>query len=173
MNGNDESSTTPSTAPTTAPTTAPSTTPPARLRGWGDAEQQMCLAIATLGELAGVDVSVGRGPRDMHPLLIEAAYQCNFNDPEFMDGPCCFGYVETVADIDILKVQADAVALGLAAYIRKRGVEALIREADAQLALMNEAFAWLRKARVEAKSWPMNGSAPIRRRKAPATDAER
>lgn len=135
-----------------------------RLRGWGDAEQQMCAAIAGLGRLAGVDVGTGRGPADMDELLIEAAYQCNFNDAEFMDGPCCFGFVKTAVDIDILKVQADTVAQGLASYIRERGDRAAIAQAEAQLAVMDEAFAWLRKARQEARSWPMSGNAPIRRK---------
>ncbi|WP_338758974.1 hypothetical protein [Massilia sp. METH4] len=138
----------------------------AKLRGWGDAEQQMCAGIAALGRLAGVDVSLGRGPEDMDELLIEAAYQCNFNDAEFMDGPCCFGFVKTVVDVDVLKLQADAVAQSLADYVRARGDAAAIRAAEGQLASIDEAFAWLRQARATARSWPRDGSAPIRRKPA-------
>ncbi|GGX78515.1 hypothetical protein GJV26_04325 [Massilia dura] len=132
-----------------------------RLRGWGDAEQQMCSGIAALGRLAGIDVDMGRGPGDIDTLLIEAAYQSNFNDAEFLGGPCCFGFVETVVDVDILKLQADTVAQGLADYIRGRAEAASIREAEAQLALIDAAFAWLRKARQTARHWPEWGHETI------------
>ncbi|WBS04922.1 hypothetical protein OU994_11900 [Pseudoduganella sp. SL102] len=144
-----------------------------RLRGWGDAEQQMCAGIAALGQLAGVDVGLGRGPADMDALLVEAAYQCYFNDPEFMDGPCCFGFVKSATDIDILKLQADAVVQGLVAYIRKRGDGAAVREAEVHVAMIDATFAWLKKARREAKSWPMDGSALIRRRPVPVATPDR
>ncbi len=132
-----------------------------RLRGWGDAEQQMCTAIAALGRLAGIDVDLGRGPGDIDAMLIEAAYQSNFNDPEFLGGPCCFGFVDTVVDVDILKLQADTVTQGLADYIRRHGDPASIREAEAQLALVDTAFAWLRKARQTARHWPECGNDTI------------
>lgn len=132
-----------------------------RLRGWGDAEQQMCSGIAALGQLAGIDVCTGIGPDDIDALLVEAAYQCNFNDAEFLDGPCCFGYVETVVDVDILKLQADAVTQGLVGYIRRHGDREAIRQAELQLALVDAAFAWLRTARKNARSWPVDGNATI------------
>jgi hypothetical protein len=117
-----------------------------KLRDCGEAEHQMCRAIAALGTLAGVDVGMGHGPADMDKLLILAAHQCYFDDAEFMDGPCCFNFVKTVIDADILKLQADAVALGLASYIRQHGDQASIDAAGRQLALVDGAFAWLRKS---------------------------
>lgn len=132
-----------------------------RLRGWGDAEQQMCRGIATLGQLAGIDVCTGIGPGDIDALLVQAACQCNFNDAEFLDGPCCFGLVDTVVDVDILKLQADAVTHGLVAYIRRHGDRGAILQAELQLALVDAAFAWLRTARKNARSWPADGNATI------------
>jgi hypothetical protein len=117
-----------------------------KLRDCGEAEHQMCKAIAALGTLAGVDVGMGNGPEDMDRLLILAAHQCNFDDAEFMDGPCCFDFVRNVVDADILKLQADAVAQGLASYIRRHGGEESIAAAGRQLALVDGAFSWLRKS---------------------------
>lgn len=133
----------------------------ARLRGWGDAEQQMCRAIAGLGELAGIDVGLGIGPDDIDALLVEAAYQCYFNDAEFLGGPCCFGFVDTVVDVDILKLQADVVTQGLVGYIRRHGDREAILQAELQLALVDAAFAWLRSARKTARHWPEDGNATI------------
>ena len=116
------------------------------LRDRGQAEHQMCKAIAALGTLAGVDVGMGLGPEDMDTLLIEAAHQCHFDDAEFLDGPCCFEFVRTVVDADILKLQADVVVQGLASYIRKHAGRETIQAADRQLALIDAAFAWLRKS---------------------------
>jgi hypothetical protein len=144
----------------------------ARLRGWGDAEQQMCKAIAALGRLAGIDVNMGRGPADIDAMLVEAAYESNFSDPHFLGGPCCFGFVETVVDVDILKLQADAVTQGLVGYIRRHCDEAAILQAELQLALVDGAFAWLRKARKGARHWPEDGNAtipgPLKRPRGPA-----
>ncbi|QBE62151.1 hypothetical protein [Pseudoduganella lutea] len=117
-----------------------------KLRDAGEAEHQMCRAIAALGVLAGVDVGMGLGPENMDQLLIEAAHQCHFDDAEFMDGPCCFEFVKTVVDADILKLQADAVAQGLASYIRRHASPEAIQAADRQLALIDAAFAWLKKS---------------------------
>jgi len=117
-----------------------------KLRDCGEAEHQMCKAIAALGTLAGVDVGMGSGPADMDKLLVLAAHQCNFDDAEFMDGPCCFDFVRNVVDADILKLQADAVAQGLASYIRRHGGDESIAAAGRQLALIDGAFSWLRKS---------------------------
>ena len=132
-----------------------------RLRGWGDAEEQMCKGIAALGRLAGIDVDIGSGPDDIDALLVEAAYQCNFNDAEFLGGPCCFGFVDTVVDVDILRLQADVVTQGLVGYIRRQGDGDAILQAELQLALVDAAFAWLRTARKHARSWPNDGNATI------------
>lgn len=117
-----------------------------KLRDRGQAEHQMCKAIAALGELAGIDVGMGLGPEDMDQLLIEAAHQCHFDDAEFLDGPCCFEFVKTVVDADILKLQADVVVQGLASYIRKHAGREAIQAADRQVFLIDAAFAWLRKS---------------------------
>jgi hypothetical protein len=132
-----------------------------RLRGWGDAEQQMCKAIAALGQLAGIDVDVGQGPADIDVMLIEAAYESNFDDPHFLGGPCCFGFVDSVVDVDILKLQADVVVRGLVGYIRRQGDRDAILQAELQLALVEAAFMWLRNTRKTARHWPQDGNATV------------
>lgn len=109
-----------------------------------DAESQVCKAVAALGRLAGIDVDQGEGPEDIDAMLIEAAYQSNFDDPRFLGGPCCFNSVESVADADTLEKKADSVTRGLVSYIRKRAGEETLQRAEAQAALVDAAFVWLR-----------------------------
>lgn len=111
----------------------------------GDAEAHLCKAVATLGRLAGIDVDQGSGPEDIDAVLIEAAYESNFDDPHFLGGPCCFDYAENVADVEHLVAKAAPVTKGLVGYIRRRADAETIAAAGEQLALIDAAFAWLRK----------------------------
>lgn len=117
----------------------------ATFRNRDDAESQVCKAIAALGRLAGIDVDQGEGPEDIDAVLIEAAYQSNFDDPHFLGGPCCFNYVETADNVDILEMKADPVIRGLVGYIRKRAGEETLQQGEAYAAQVEAAFAWLRK----------------------------
>lgn len=117
----------------------------ATFRNRDDAESQVCKAIAALGRLAGIDVDQGEGPEDIDAVLIEAAYQSNFDDPHFLGGPCCFNYAETTKDADILKAKAEPVTRGLVGYISKRADVKTIQQAEAHAAMVDSAFAWLRK----------------------------
>lgn len=114
-------------------------------RNRDDAERQVCAAIAALGQLAGINVDQGEGPEDIDAVLIEAAYQSNFDDPHFLGGPCCFNYAENVAGVDRLAAKAAPVTRGLLGYIRKRADEQTVVVAEAQVELVDAAFAWLRK----------------------------
>lgn len=117
----------------------------ARFHDRGDAEGQVCKAVAALGRLAGIDVDQGNGPEDIDAVLIEAAYESNFNDPHFLGGPCCFNYVQNIADVDRLIGKAAPVTRGLLGYISKRADEPTVAAAGAQVALVDAAFIWLRK----------------------------
>lgn len=101
--------------------------------------------MAALGRLAGIDVDQGNGPEDIDAVLIEAAYESNFDDPHFLSGPCCLNYVENVDDVDRLIEKAAPVTRGLLGYISKRADEETVAAAGAQLALVDAAFTWLRK----------------------------
>lgn len=118
---------------------------PATFHNRDDAESQVCKAVAALGRLAGIDVDQGEGPDDIDAVLIEAAYQSNFDDPHFLGGPCCFNRVDSVADVDILEMKAAPVTRGLVGYIRKRAGGETLQQAEAHAALVDAAFAWLRK----------------------------
>lgn len=118
----------------------------ARFRNREDAEHQVCKAIAALGRLAGIDVDQGEGPEDMDAVLIEVAYQSNFDDPHFLGGPCCFNYAESPDDVSQLVAKVGSVTRGLVGYIRKRASEDTLRQAEAHVALVDAAFAWLGKA---------------------------
>ena len=103
------------------------------------AETQVCTAIANLGRLAGIDVDLGEGPEDIAASLIQAAYESNFNDPDFLGGPGCFEHPDDVAALD---ARARRVTRGLARYIARRG--GAMDQAHAQLAVVEDAFCWLR-----------------------------
>lgn len=118
---------------------------PMRFRNRDQAESQVCQAVAALGRLAGIDVDQGHGPEDIDAVLIEAAYQSNFDDPHFLGGPCCFNYAETIKDADILKAKAEPVTRGLVGYISKRADARTVQQAEAHAAMVDAAFAWLRK----------------------------
>lgn len=118
----------------------------ATFRNRDDAESQVCKAIAALGRLAGIDVDQGEGPEDMDAVLIEVAYQSNFDDPHFLGGPCCFNYAESPDDVGQLATKAGSVTRRLVGYIRKRAGEDTLRQAEAHIALVDAAFAWLRRA---------------------------
>jgi hypothetical protein len=106
-----------------------------------EAETQVCAAIATLGRLAGIDVDLGEGPDDIDACLIQAAYESNFADPGFLGGPGCFEH----ADVATLGTQAGRVTQGLAHYIATRSGSEALAEAQAPLATVDAAFAWLRQ----------------------------
>lgn len=118
---------------------------PAKFRNRDQAESQVCQAVAALGRLAGIDVDQGDGPEDIDAVLIEAAYQSNFDDPHFLGGPCCFNYAKTTEDVDILKAKAESVTRGLVGYISKRADAKTIQQAETHAATVDSAFAWLRK----------------------------
>lgn len=109
------------------------------------AESQVCQAFAALGKLAGVDVEQGKGPDDLDARLIQAAYQCNFEDPHFLGGPACFHYATTAAEVDALAAKAGEVTDGFATYIHNKGNDAGSRQAEMHIALIDAAIAWLRK----------------------------
>ena len=108
-----------------------------------DAEAQACAAIASLGRLAGIDVDLGNGPDDIDGQLLQAAYECNFDDPQFLGGPGCFERAVTAGDVANLGKRAGLVAGGLVRYIGQRGAGTAPPQAQACLALINAAFAWL------------------------------
>lgn len=118
---------------------------PTKFRNRDQAESQVCQAVAALGRLAGIDVDQGDGPEDIDAVLIEAAYQSNFDDPHFLGGPCCFNYAETTEEVDILKAKAEPVTRGLVGYISKRADAKTIQQAEANAAMVDSAFVWLRK----------------------------
>lgn len=95
--------------------------------------------------LAGVDVAYGRGPADMDASLIEAAHESYFDDPHFLGGPCCFAYAETDEDADELLRLVDPILSGLSNYIRTRSVSETVQQAEGHVAMVQGAFAWLRK----------------------------
>lgn len=110
-----------------------------------DAEMQICRAVAALGRLAGIDVDQGEGPDDIDAVLIEATYESNFDDPHFIGGPGCLNDVENVDGVDLLTARATPITRGLLGYICKRANDHTIAAAEAQVALIDAAFAWLRK----------------------------
>lgn len=116
----------------------------------GDAESEVCRAVATLGRLAGIDVDQGNGPEDIDAVLIEAAYESNFDDPHFLGGPCCFDYAKDVSDVDRLIARAAPITRGLVGYIGKRADGETIASASEQLALIDSAFTWLKKKTVRS-----------------------
>jgi hypothetical protein len=107
------------------------------------AEAEVCMAIASLGRLAGIDVDMGDGPEDIDGSLIQATYESNFLDPEFLGGPGCFGPAGTPADVAALAARASQVTRGLCRYIGRRRSGAVIREAQSCLAAIDDTFAWL------------------------------
>ena len=109
-----------------------------------DAETQTCAAIAALGRIAGIDVDLGDGPGDIDGNLLQAAYECNFDDPQFLGGPGCFSRAGTQADVASLVKRAARVTDGLSRYIATRRAADLDR-ARVQAALIAAAFAWLRQ----------------------------
>jgi hypothetical protein len=100
-----------------------------KFRNRDTVKSQICQAFAAIGALAGVDVDHGKGSGDMDAKLIEVAYQSNFDDPHFLNGPACFHYATTAVDVDVLTAKADAVIQGFAKYIHTKGNEADIRQA--------------------------------------------
>jgi hypothetical protein len=118
-----------------------------KFRNRDNTESQVCQAFAALGTLAGVDVDQGKGPDDMDPKLVEAAYQSNFDDPHFLGGPFCFHYATTAEKVDTLAAKANAVTEAFAVYIHARGSADTIQKAEGHIALIHAAIAWLRKTR--------------------------
>jgi hypothetical protein len=123
------------------------TTPSRKFRNRDTAISQVCQAFAALGTLAGVDVDHGKGPDDINPDLIEAAYQSNFADPHFLGGPACFHYATTAGDVDAIAAKASVVTRGFASYIRNQGCQETLQKAEEHIALIDAAIVWLRKTR--------------------------
>ena len=109
------------------------------------AERQVCTAIATLGRLAGIDVDLGEGPDDIDATLIQAAYESHFADPAFLGGPGCFDQAGQPGALALLGTRAERVTRGLTHYIATRGGNDAVQQAQAQVALIEAAFAWLRQ----------------------------
>jgi hypothetical protein len=107
------------------------------------AESDLCRAIAALGRLAGIDVERGDGPDDIDGNLIQAAYECHFDDPEFLGGPGCLAQAGTSGEVALLTNKARLVTRGLLRYIEKRAPLETLRVAQAQAALVEQAFAGL------------------------------
>jgi hypothetical protein len=120
---------------------------PAKFRNRDDAENKVCKAFTALGELAGVDVECGKGPDDLNATLIEAAQQCYYQDPHFLGGPACFNYAETTDQVDAIARKAAVVTQGFTSYIRERGDPKSLHQAEAHIAVIDAAVAWLRKTR--------------------------
>jgi hypothetical protein len=116
-----------------------------KFRNRDNAESQVCQAFAALGTLA--DVDQGKGPDDMDPKLVEAAYQSNFDAPHFLGGPFCFHSATTAEKVDTLAAKANAVTEGFAAYIHERRSADTLQKAEGHIALIHAAIAWLRKTR--------------------------
>jgi hypothetical protein len=110
------------------------------------AEVQICCAIAALGRLAAIDVDLGDGPEDIDANLIQAAYESNFNDPEFLGGPGCFQRARTPADVEALAARTGLVTRGLHRYIATRGGAGAADRAEAELAAIEAAIAWAKQA---------------------------
>jgi len=108
-------------------------------------EYQVCRAIATLGRLAGIDVERGDGPEDIDGNLIQAAYECHFDDPQFLGGPGCFDNLGAPADVALLAGKARLITRGMLRYIERRALAATVREARAQVALVEYAFTSLQR----------------------------
>jgi hypothetical protein len=102
-------------------------------------------SVAAVGRLAGIDVDQGEGPEDMDAVLIEAAYQSNFDAPHFLGGPCCFHYAQSVEEADHLAARAAPVIRGFLGYLRKRSASDIVASAEVHVAVIDAAFAWLRK----------------------------
>lgn len=106
------------------------------------AETHVCSAIAALGRLAGIDVDRGDGPEDIDATLIQAAYECNFDDPQFLGGPGCFSTAQlagTGADtVAVLAARTGVVTRGLLRYIRRRASPDRLREAQACVAVVED-----------------------------------
>lgn len=110
------------------------------------AEVQICCAIAALGRLAAIDVDLGDGPEDIDANLIQAAYESNFNDPEFLGGSGCFQRASTPAEVDALAARTGVVTRGLHRYIATRGGAGALDRARTQLTVIQDAIAWARQA---------------------------
>lgn len=130
---------------TTAPSQPESTPPLPKFRNRHNAGDKVCRAFTALGELAGVDVDEGEGPADLDPELVQAAYESNFGDPHFLGGPACFHYADTKEKVNALAVRAAAVTQGYSAYFSARGCQETIQKANAHIAVIEAAIAWLRK----------------------------
>ena len=109
-----------------------------------DAQHLTCTAIAALGQLAGIDVDLGEGPDDIDGNLIQAAYECRFDDPAFLGGGG-FGAVASSADVQALAERASLVTRGLLRYLGRRASAEALREAQAQVRLVDAAFGWLER----------------------------
>lgn len=103
-------------------------------------ERQVCRAIASLGQLAGIDVDLGEGPDDIDATLIQAAYECHFDDPEFLGGSGFLGAAANAAEVQALCARAQRVTRGLVGYLRRRAPVATLRHAQAQIDLVEDAF---------------------------------
>lgn len=104
------------------------------------AEARVCRAIAALGHQAGIDVDRGDGPEDIDAALIQAAYECNFDDPQFLGGPGCCKAAYESGTIAVLADRTGSVTRGLLRYLRRRASPDTLREAQACIDEMEDAL---------------------------------
>lgn len=110
------------------------------------AEARVCSAIAALGRQAGIDVDRGEGPEDIDAALIQAAYECNFDDPQCLGGPGCFSAALASGTVADLSDQAGVVTRGFLRYLRRRASDHTLREAQACVAIVDDALLWITRA---------------------------
>ena len=103
-------------------------------------EDQICTAITRLGELAGIDVARGEGPEDIDGALIQAAYECHFDDPQFLGGSGFLRTAASIADVEALGARAGRVVRGLIRYLHRRAAPETLRHARTQQELVDSAF---------------------------------
>lgn len=104
------------------------------------AEARICRAIAALGRQAGIDVDRGEGPEDIDAALIQAAYECHFDDPQFLGGPGCCRVAYESGNVAVLAARTGNVTRGLLRYLRRRASPDTLREAQACIAAVEDAL---------------------------------
>lgn len=120
---------------------------PVKFRNRDDAMNQVCKAFVALGKLAGIDVDKDKIPDSIDADLVQAARESYFDDPHFLGGPACFHYAETTDDVDDIAGKANTVTQGFSQYIHKNCNQKNLQQAEAHIALIDAAIAWLRKTR--------------------------
>lgn len=117
--------------------------PPLHFASCEDAENTLCVAIAALGRVAGIDPDLGEGPDDIDASLIQAAYESNFGDPDFIGGSGCFGRAVATGNVAALTSQVSIVTRGLVRYILKKSDQDARDVAEACVDEIDGTLAWL------------------------------